>query len=149
MIGNGGFALVKRFELYISRLPSTSWIGFPETAISLTETPQKINVSLTYVAIYTRTREPKKLGNPSSGQSFTHVFLDCVALPSGSKFIMEHYLPLRILYNDERDLTKKDGKKFRDRGFSVGMTAKGSTTMKNKSIQYLKHILAKKDNIKT
>lgn len=86
---------------------------------------------------------------PDNHLPSTHVFLGCVALPSGSKFIMEHYLPLRILYNDERDLKKKDGKKFRDRFFPVGMTAKGSTTMKNKSIQDVKHILAKRENIKT
>ena len=42
----------------------------------------------------------------------TQLFSDCSALPSGSGFMMEHYLALRILVVDEKSLTKKN-RRFR------------------------------------
>ena len=78
----------------------------------------------------------------------TQSFSDCSALPSGSKFMMEHYLPLRILVVDENSLTKKNRRRFRAKYFRADIRGKVITTMKqDKSLQEVQNFLTKSDNI--
>lgn len=80
----------------------------------------------------------------------TQLFSDCSALPSGSKFMMEHYLPLRILVVNENSLSRKSRRNFRARFFRAGIRAKVITTMEqNKSIQEVKKFLKLRIKIQT
>ena len=78
----------------------------------------------------------------------TQSLSDCSALPSGSKFMMEHYLPLRILMVDEKSLTKKNRRRFRAKYFRADIRGKVITTMKqDKSLQEVQKFLTKSANI--
>ena len=78
----------------------------------------------------------------------TQLFSDCSALPSGSKFMMEHYLPLRILVVEEKSMSTKNRSEFRARYFRAETRAKVITTMKqDKSLQEVKKFLTAIDTI--
>ena len=80
----------------------------------------------------------------------TQLFKECSALPSGSKFTMEHYLPLRILFTDEMSLKKKDRKTFREQYIRAGIREKVSAAIEeSKSLQAVQKFLTKSDNIRT
>ena len=77
-------------------------------------------------------------------------FSDCSALPSGSKFTMEHYLPLRILVVDERSMSKKKRRKLRGRYIPTDIRRKVLTTMEqDKSLQAVQKSLTKSSQIET
>ena len=79
----------------------------------------------------------------------TQLFSDCSALPSGSKFTMEHYLPLRILVVDERSYLKPKRKKFREQYLGGESRRKVTTAIKaNKSLQAVGKFLTKSERIK-
>ena len=66
----------------------------------------------------------------------TQLFSDCSALPSGSKFTMEHYLPLRILVINEMSLEQKFMEKHRDRYLRIETREKVTAAIKeNKLLQ--------------
>lgn len=76
------------------------------------------------------------------------LFSECSALPSGSKFTMEHYLPLRILFVDERSLDKKRREKLREGYLRAEIKENVTTAMKeNKSLQAVQKFLTKSANI--
>ena len=80
----------------------------------------------------------------------TQFFSECSALPSGSKFTMEHYLPLRILVTNETSLNRNYRKMFRNRHLRPEIRKKVSAAMKeNKSLQAVQKFLTKSTNIGT
>ena len=78
----------------------------------------------------------------------TQLLSDCSALPSGSKFTMEHYLPLRILLIDERSLSEKNRRKLRERYVRADIRRKVVTTMKgDQSLQAVRKFLTRTSHI--
>ncbi len=77
------------------------------------------------------------------------ILSNCRPLPSGSKFRMEHYLPLRILFFDEKNFNRRRRNEFRGQHFPANVAKNVLATMKkNKSIQEIQGFLKKIDSIK-
>ena len=80
--------------------------------------------------------------------STTQFFSDCSALSSGSKFTMEHYLPLRILVVDERSLSKRKRRRLRGQYIPADIRRKAIITMKqDKSLQAVRKFLTESSHI--
>ena len=79
----------------------------------------------------------------------TQLLSNCPQLPSGSKFGMKHYLPLRILVVGEHSFNKQGRKKFRGQFFPTDVAKRVLVKMKNdKSIQGIQRFLTMRDSIK-
>ena len=82
-------------------------------------------------------------GVPSS-----QMFSSCPSLPSGSEFLMRHYLPLRILLVDEKSFNPKQRQAFRNRFFPADIRKKVSAVFReNRSIPAISKFLTSSDKI--
>lgn len=81
---------------------------------------------------------------------FTQIFSDCLALPSGSKFGMKHFLPLRTLFVDEKSLGVEVRTKFRAQHYPVAIRDRVLARMgKNEAMQQMRNFLTETVNIET